>query len=111
LYFGFPNKVKRKMNKRLVLALITGIILGILCVICAAFRLGWQGNQLFLFSLWYSRVIIGLLIGLAGSMVIFQGKLNWLMRGAGLGLAVSAAFFSQQALRIGLLFSPGLSMV
>jgi len=36
---------------------------------------------------------MGLLIGLAGSVVIFQGKLNWLLRGAGLGLAVSAAYF------------------
>ncbi len=81
------------MNKRLGLALITGIILGIFCVIGAAFRLGWQGNQLLLFSLWYNRVIMGLLIGLAGGMVIFQGKLNWLIRGAGLGLAVSAAYF------------------
>jgi hypothetical protein len=81
------------MNKRLGLALITGIILGIFCVVGAAFRLGWDGNQLLLFSLWYNRVIMGLLLGLAGSMVIVQGKLNWLLRGAGLGLVVSAAYF------------------
>ena len=50
-------------------------------------------NQLLLFSLWYNRVIMGLLLGLAGSMVIIQGKLNWLLHGAGLGLVVSAAYF------------------
>ena len=81
------------MKKRLGLALIAGIILGIFCVIGAGFRLGWQGNQLLLFSLWYNRLIMGSIFGLAGGLVIIQGKLNWLIRGAGLGLAVSAAYF------------------
>ena len=81
------------MNKRLGLAIITGIFLGVFCIIGAGFRLGWEGNQLILFSLWYNRVIMGLLIGLAGNMIILKGRLNWLVRGAGLGLAVSAAYF------------------
>ena len=85
------------MNKKLRLAISAGIILGIFCIIGAAFRLGWQGNQLILFSLWYNRAMMGLLIGLAGGMVILQGKLNWLVRGAGLGLAVSAAYFFTSA--------------
>ena len=81
------------MKKRLGLAIVTGAILGIFCILGASVRFGWQGNQLLIFSLWYNRVVMGLLIGLAGGLVIVEGKYNWLLRGAGLGLVVSAAYF------------------
>jgi hypothetical protein len=81
------------MTKKIWLAIVSGAVLGIFCILGGAVRLGWQGNQLLLFSLWYNRVLMGLLIGLAGGLVILPGKLNHLVRGALLGLTVSAAYF------------------
>jgi len=81
------------MNKRLALSVISGAILGIFCIIGGSVRLGWEGNQLLLFALWYNRLVMGLLIGLAGNLIIIKGDWNWILRGAGLGLIVSAAYF------------------
>ena len=36
---------------------------------------------------------MGLLIGLAGNLIITKNNWNWVLRGAVLGLNVSAAFF------------------
>ena len=81
------------MNKRMALSLLSGAILGIFCIIGASTRLGWQGNQLLIAALWYNRVVMGLLIGLAGNLVIVKYDWNWILRGALLGLIVSAAYF------------------
>ena len=81
------------MNKRLLLGVISGAILGIFCIIGASTRLGWEGNQLLIFALWYNRLVLGLLIGLAGNLIIIKQDWNWILRGAGLGLIVSAAYF------------------
>lgn len=81
------------MKRRLLIALGCGAVLGLFCILGASVRLGWNGNQLLIFSLWYNRLIMGLLIGLAGDLVIVQGKANWILRGAVLGLMVSAAYF------------------
>ena len=81
------------MKKRLTLSVLSGAVLGIICVIGASSRLGWQGNQLVIFALWYNRLLIGLVIGLAGNMVIAKRDWNWILRGAVLGLNVSGAFF------------------
>jgi len=81
------------MNKRLLLGVITGAILGIFCIIGASTRLGWEGNQLLILALWYNRLVLGVMIGLAGNLVIIKKDWNWMLRGAGLGLIVSAAYF------------------
>lgn len=81
------------MKKRMLIALGGGAVLGIFCILGASVRLGWSGNQLLIVSLWYNRLIMGLMIGLAGDLVIIPGKLNWLLRGALLGFLVSAAYF------------------
>ena len=81
------------MNKRVLTALVSGAVLGLICVLGASVRLGWAGNQLLIVSLWYNRLIMGLLIGLAGDLVLIKGKSNWILRGALLGLVVSAAYF------------------
>jgi len=80
-------------KKRLTVSLISGAVLGIFCILGGSLRLGWQGNQLLLFSLWYNRLVMGLVIGLAGGLKLVDAKLNWLLRGATLGLGVSAAYF------------------
>lgn len=81
------------MRNRLNVSLISGAVLGIFCILGGSLRLGWQGNQLLLFSLWYNRLLMGLVIGLAGGLQLVDAKLNWLLRGAVLGLGVSAAYF------------------
>ena len=81
------------INKRLALSIVSGAVLGIFCIIGGSVRLGWQGNQFLLFSLWYNRLVMGLLIGLAGNLIIVKRDWNWLLRGAILGLVVSAAYF------------------
>ena len=54
------------MTKKIWMAIVSGAVLGIFCILGGAVRLGWQGNQLLLFSLWYNRVLMGLLIGFVG---------------------------------------------
>ena len=81
------------MKKRIFVALGSGAVLGIFCILGATVRLGWPGNQLLIFSLWYNRLVMGLLIGLAGDWVLIDGRSNWILRGAILGLVVSAAYF------------------
>jgi hypothetical protein len=81
------------MKKRIIIAVITGAILGIFCIIGIGFRLGFEGSGLFLFSAWYNRVLMGLLIGLASPIVIINGKNNVYIRGLLLGLVVSYSWY------------------
>jgi hypothetical protein len=81
------------MKKRLIISVILGATLGIFCIIGIGFRLGYAGNELFLFSAWYNRVVIGLLIGLATPLILIRGKWNPVVRGALLGLIVSYSWY------------------
>lgn len=80
-------------NKRLFIALVTGAVLGILCLIGIGVRIGFEGNELFMFATWVNRVVIGLIIGLASSFVIKENFRNILFRGATLGLIISGSFY------------------
>jgi uncharacterized membrane protein len=72
-------------------ALIGGALLGIVCVVGAYLRSGSSASPVFVFSLWYNRVIIGLAVGAPWK----EHKLTRaLIRGAILGLLVSFAFYS-----------------
>lgn len=79
--------------KRIVVATVTGCLLGIFCIIGVSSRMGFSGNELFLFAMWYNRVLMGLTIGIAGSIEICKGGLNTVFRGAVFGLLFSAAIF------------------
>lgn len=81
------------IKKRLWISLLAGGVLGIFCILGGSVRFGWEGNQLLLASLWYNRLVMGLVIGLAGELTLTRGEINWLLRGTVLGLAVSAAYF------------------
>src|SRR6056297_3825605 len=78
-----------KMKKRLMISIITGSLLGIICIIGGGIRMGFSGNGLYLFALWYNRVIMGILIGLTK----MNSGLSGLVKGAFFGLIVSFAFF------------------
>ncbi|MFC2163166.1 hypothetical protein ACFLRF_05745 [Candidatus Altiarchaeota archaeon] len=95
-------------KKRLVLALICGAILGIFCILGVGLRLGFEGNELFILATWYNRVIMGLIIGLAGGINVINNKFNPLLRGLLLGLIVSLALYLSTELRDPLSFMAGI---
>jgi hypothetical protein len=87
-------------QKRLVVSLVLGAVLGIVCILGASVRMGGiAGRELFVLALWYNRVIMGLVVGLAGGLSLVPGKLNAVVRGAVLGLLVSLAFFLTSGLQ------------
>jgi uncharacterized membrane protein len=79
------------MNRRMKEALFGGAFLGIICVIGATIRSGSAASPVFVFSLWYNRVIIGLAVGAPWKET---SRSKALLRGAILGLLVSFAFYS-----------------
>ena len=79
------------MNKRMREALIGGALLGIACVIGAYVRSGFTASPVFVFSLWYNRVILGLVVGAPWAAL---DRRKAITRGAVLGLLVSFAFYS-----------------
>lgn len=85
--------------KRIIIAILTGSILGILCIIGVSKRLGFSGNELFLFALWYNRFLMGIVIGIASDLKIIKTKWNFLLRGGIFGLIVTTAFFLSTGFR------------
>ena len=79
------------MSKRLRLALIGGALLGIICVVGAYLRSGGTASPVFIFALWFNRVIIGMVVGAPWDTT---SKSKNLLRGALLGILVSFAFYS-----------------
>lgn len=78
-------------TSRMLVCVISGAILGILCIVGAQVRSGFNHDASYLFSFWFNRLLLGVVIGLA------WGKLSTLQvlgRGALLGLLVSFAFYS-----------------
>jgi hypothetical protein len=79
------------MSKRVIIGLTTGAILGVFCIIGAQVRSGSTQTVSYLFSFWYNRVLMGLVIGLFSS----NYKLRVLLiRGVIVGALVSLAFYS-----------------
>lgn len=79
------------MKRRMIESLIGGVLLGLVCVIGAYVRSGFTASPTFVFSLWYNRVILGLLVGAPWPKV---SRNKALLRGALFGLLVSFAFYS-----------------
>ncbi|MBN2604884.1 MAG: hypothetical protein JXR62_03580 [Bacilli bacterium] len=79
------------MKKRLIVSTITGAILGIFCIVGAQVRYDVPLHNLYLFSFWFNRVLIGLVIGL---LVTEKNTFKMAVRGLLVGLFVSFAFYS-----------------
>ncbi|HCX64183.1 MAG TPA: hypothetical protein DHN33_03115 [Eubacteriaceae bacterium] len=79
------------MKNRMKVALIGGALLGLVCVIGAYVRSDFTASPVFVFSLWYNRVIIGLAVGAPWAKTV---RSKALFRGGLLGLLVSFAFYS-----------------
>jgi len=81
-------------TKRMWICLASGAILGVVCIVGALLRSGFKSEVYFLFSLWYNRLLMGLLIGAAWGKLSLPKTIG---RGALLGLIVSFAFYSSTA--------------
>ncbi len=79
------------LTQRMKVSLITGAILGVVCIIGASIRSGFDLNVTYLFAFWYNRLLLGFVIGLLDGRL---GMPKVLYRGAGIGLLVSFAFYS-----------------
>lgn len=77
------------VDKKLKVSIMTGALLGVICIIGGGIRMGFSGNELYLFALWYNRLIMGILIGLTK----MEPGINGLIKGGNLGLMVSLAFY------------------
>lgn len=82
--------MKEFFTKRLIVAIITGAVLGVFCIIGASVRYGSQAAPAMLASLWYNRLIMGFVIGLYSKA---QSLSKAMLRGAVTGLLISFAFF------------------
>ena len=77
-------------TKRMIVCLVSGAILGVICIIGALVRSGFKSDAYFLFALWYNRLLMGLLIGAVWRKLSLP---KTIFRGAILGLIVSFAFY------------------
>lgn len=93
------------MSKRMRVALIGGVLLGIVCVIGAYIRSGFTASPTFVFALWYNRVILGLVVGAPWAIT---NRRNALIRGALFGLLISFAFYSATAFQDPISFLAGI---
>lgn len=80
------------MKKRLIISLIAGAILGIFCIIGARIRMGETASNLFLFSTWFNRIVLGLAIGLY-TPKNKDVKIS-ILRGGTIGLIISFSLFT-----------------
>ena len=94
------------MNQRLVLGLGLGALLGIVCILGASLRMPGELSTLYLFSFWFNRLLMGLVIGLFSRPKDL--KLG-LIRGLLLGAFVSFAFYSATEFRDLMGFMAGLA--
>ncbi|MGM0395930.1 MAG: hypothetical protein ACQEP4_02620 [Bacillota bacterium] len=79
------------ITRRMKISIITGILLGIACIVGASIRSGFERETYWLFALWYNRLLMGFIIG-APWYKASLGKV--LTRGAVIGFLVSFAFYS-----------------
>ena len=79
------------LNKRMMVSLIMGAMLGVVCIVGASIRSDFGLGAAYLFAFWYNRLLMGFVIGLLDGKI---GMPKVLYRGAGIGLIVSFAFYS-----------------
>ena len=79
------------MDNRLGIGILSGAFLGLFCILGVGLRIGFEDNLLFLFAMWYNRVVMGVVIGLAGGLRFIDSRYNVLVRGFILGLLVTTA--------------------
>ena len=91
IYTIYKRDGSGNMTKRMKSALIGGAVLGLICVAGAYIRSGFTASWVLVFSLWYNRVLMGLIIGAPWPRVDMKKAL---LRGALIGLLVSFSYYS-----------------
>jgi hypothetical protein len=92
-------------TRRMLVCVITGAVLGVICIVGAQLRSGCANDAFYLFSFWFNRLLMGVVIGLAwGRLTTLQA----IGRGALLGLLVSFAFYSSTGFRDVIGFAAGI---
>jgi len=79
------------LSKRMKVSLVMGAILGVVCIVGALIRSEAYLNATYLFSFWYNRLLMGMVIGLTVETARIPKALA---RGALIGFFVSFAFYS-----------------
>jgi hypothetical protein len=82
---------QKMFTKRLWICLASGAVLGVVCIAGALIRSGFNSEIYYLFSLWFNRLVMGLVIGAPWKRLSLSMTI---LRGAVIGLAVSFAFYS-----------------
>ena len=84
--------------KRFWISILTGAILGVICIIGVGRRTPgtYIENIVYLLGIWGMRVILGIIIGLAEGIIIIKGEqwkkwVNASIRGIAFGLITSTA--------------------
>jgi len=79
------------VTQRMKISIVAGALLGVVCILGAQLRSGFEREALYLFAFWYNRLLMGVVIGFAKEAKELKRAL---VRGALLGLLVSFAFYS-----------------
>ena len=93
----------KKLYLRLLISTGLGALFGVFCIIGVSQRSGWgplPNDAVYLTGAWYNRLIMGIMIGLAGEIHFFSEK-NYIwesiIRGVVIGTLISISFaFLQQ---------------
>jgi hypothetical protein len=83
--------IESMFTRRMLICIITGALLGVVCIIGAQLRSGFEREAVYLFAFWFNRLLMGIVIGLAWSKL---STMQAIARGAILGFLVSFAFYS-----------------
>lgn len=104
--FMFQERLGLLMiTRRMKISIITGMLLGVVCIVGASIRSGFERELYWLFALWYNRLIMGILIGASWNRVSLNKSL---LRGAGFGLLVSFAFYATSGFQDPVSFMAGI---
>ena len=86
-------------KKRIIIATLLGAFLGVFCIIGVGYREGYSGNGLFLFAMWYNRLMMGIMIGVMSDFKLLKSFLNEVLRGAIIGTIISGAIYFSSEFR------------
>lgn len=93
------------MTNRMKISIVAGALLGVVCILGAQLRSGFEREALYLFAFWYNRLLMGIAIGFAKEIQELKRALG---RGAILGLLVSFAFYSSTGFEDAVGFAAGI---
>jgi len=79
------------MNKRVIIGILLGAILGVICIVGASLRMPGELSPVYLFAFWFNRLLMGLMIGLLSRPKNIK---HALFRGIFFGTLISFAFYS-----------------